>query len=144
MSNKKKSFPISSEDQFSLNLLYLQGLCQLIDSYSYVIAFTSSTQGVDYINKQYSNCSNYNPDPDKPALSAATIQFYIQIIFTWIVSIQHSQQNEAKKNNTLEAPYATVDEIYYGNLLLVVAYWYILIGVKKLYALDHQGPIYGV
>ncbi|NFE82645.1 hypothetical protein FDB23_13470 [Clostridium botulinum] len=139
---------ISQIDKEDLYLLNIQAEAQIFMIYSYMLQYVSTLQGIEVIRLKYSE--NYEsqpePDPDKTAFEAAKIQVLFQSILTQISVTQygrfyeHYEQLNADQINV--ARFATY-EILLGNIVSVISYLLNYIGVKNIYKVDHNSPIYG-
>ncbi|MBN1067795.1 hypothetical protein DVW02_07310 [Clostridium botulinum] len=139
---------ISAIDKEDLQLLNIQAGAQIFMIYSYTLQYISTLQGIEVIRLKYSknNKAQPEPNPDKTALEAAKVQVLFQSVLTQISVIQygrfyeHYEQLEPNQINV--ARFATY-EILLGNVVSMISYLLNYIGVKNIYNLNYNSPIYG-
>lgn len=140
---------ISKTDKEDLELLNIQAKTQIFMIYAYVLEYISTLQGIEVIKLKYdkSNSNEKEPNPDITALTAAKLEIFCESVLAQISAIQYERFYEhygnLQENEINSARFATY-EIFLGNVVGIVSYLLNYWGIKSIYNIEHDTPIYGV
>ena len=135
---------MSQEDIESLELLNIQKIAQIMFIYSDILAYISTLEGIQLIYSKYNSNSENMFNPDIPAVQSAYIAILAKSIITQIGFTRFSHIYEKYINGEIDYSINPNININIGNVLGLISYSYLLVGVKGIYERDLSQPIFGV
>ena len=132
-------------DEFDIRLLNIQASALLVIILGYVLEYISTLQAIEVIKiRQNNDESEFEPDPDIALLLGSQLEVIAQAVLVQVSKIQYRNTPLHFRTGNLNAARSANFEILLGDIVEMIAYLITLFGVRKIYAINHNGPVYGV
>lgn len=132
-------------DEFDIRLLNIQASALLVMISGYVLEYISTLQAIEVIRIRQSNIeSEFEPDPDIALLLGSQYEVIAQAVLVHVSKIQYRNTPLHFRIRNVNAARSGNFEILLGDIIEMIAYLITLVGVRKIYAVNHSGPVYGV
>lgn len=132
-------------DEFDIRLLNIQASALLVMILGYVLEYISTLQAIEVIKiRQSNNESGFEPDPDIVLLLGSQYEVIAQAVLVHVSKIQYRNTPLHFRIGRVSAARSANFELLLGDIVEMIAYLISLYGVRKLFAINHGGPIYGV
>lgn len=132
-------------DEFDTRLLNIQASALLVIILGYVLEYISTLQAIEVIKiRQNNDESELEPDPDIALLLGSQFEVIAQAVLVQVSKIQYRNTPLHFRTGRVNLARSANFEILLGDIVELIAYLITLVGVRKLYAVNHSGPVYGV
>lgn len=150
---------ISTDDLFSLHLLSIQYMANIISIISEGIFLDSTIQGFRLILERYNgnngtnnnadqnnvnNTQNPQNDPDLLGLECTYGFFTSKLIFTYVAFARYEDLLRRKSEGTISYSLQPNEDINTGNILGILALCYTLKGAYGIAERNRNQPIFGI
>lgn len=150
---------ISADDLFSLHLLSIQYMANIINIISEGIFLDSTIQGFRLVLERYTGNNdtnnnadqnnvnnNQNPqtDPDLLGLECTYGFFMSKLIFTYVAFARYEDLVRRKSEGTINYSLQPNEDINTGNILGILALCYTLKGAHGIAERNRNQPIFGI
>ncbi|APF21952.1 hypothetical protein [Clostridium butyricum] len=151
---------ISADDLFSLHLLSLQYMANIINIISEGIFLDSTIQGFRLVLERYTgnndadnnnadqnnanNAQNPQNDPDLLGLECTYGFFMSKLIFTYVAFARYEDLLRRKSEGTINYSLQPNEDINTGNILGILALCYTLKGAHGIAERNRNQPIFGI